>query len=101
MLAFIHKHYGEKLSLEDIAAAGSVSKSTCLGIFRKYLKETPVQYLVAWRLKNAGRLLSETDLPVSEISLAVGFPSISYFSEVFRRSYGQTPQDYRKNASVG
>ena len=42
-------------------------------------------------------LLAETDLPMSQISQLLGFSSLSYFSQVFRRSQNESPMEYRKN----
>ena len=46
MMQYIHKHFGEKISLEDIAEQAVVSKSTALNLFRRYLHDTPVHYLL-------------------------------------------------------
>ncbi len=96
MLLFIQKHYTNKITLEDIAKSGSVSKSTCLLIFKKYLQDTPTNYLIGYRLKKAANLLKETDLSVSEIAFEVGFQGASYFTETFRKYYGYSPSEYRK-----
>ncbi len=95
MLTFIQQNYREKTNLAEIARSGNVSKSTCLAIFKKYLNDTPANHLISYRLKKAAALLTETGMPVSEIALSVGFQSISYFTEVFRNNYKQTPREYR------
>ncbi len=96
MLSYIQKHYTEKVALEDIAKAGNISKSTCFVIFRKYLCDTPTNYLINYRLNKAQALLTETDISVSETALSVGFNSISYFTETFRKVYGCSPGEYRR-----
>ncbi len=95
MLSYVQKHYDQKVTLEDIAKSGNISKSTCLVIFKKYLRDTPTNYLINYRLNNALKLLKETDLSVSETALSVGFNSISYFTETFRRVYRCSPVEYR------
>ncbi len=100
MLLFIQKNYSKKISLEDIAASGNVSKSTCTTIFKIYLKDTPTNHLIGYRLKKATALLEETKLSVLEIALSVGFPSVSYFTKTFHSTYNCTPTEYRnKNSS--
>ncbi len=96
MLAFVQKSYGEKLSLRDIAGSGNVSQSTCLAIFKKYLQDTPTNYLIGYRLKQGIKLLRDTDLPITEIALEVGFGGVSYFAETFRKNYGCSPGEYRQ-----
>ncbi len=95
MLSFIQKNYAGKIALEHIAAAGNVSKSTCLVIFRKYLQDTPTNYLIGYRLKQAVKLLKEKELTVTEIAFEVGFGGVSYFAETFRKNYGCSPSEYR------
>ncbi len=95
MLFFIQKNYGSKVTLDNIAASGNVSKSTCLVIFKKYLKDTPTNYLIGYRLKQAMKLLKADELTVTEIALEVGFGGVSYFAETFRKNYGCSPSEYK------
>ncbi len=95
MLSFIQKNYANKVTLEEIAKSGNVSKSTCLAIFKKYLQDTPTNYLIGYRLKKASALLKETDLSVSEIAFEVGFQGTSYFAEAFRKNFGCSPGKYK------
>ncbi len=99
MLSFIHKNYAEKVTLDDIARSGSVSKSTCLVIFKKYLQDTPTNYLIGYRLKQAIKLLQADELNVTEIAFEVGFGGVSYFAETFRKYYGYSPSEYRSKMS--
>ena len=72
MLAFIQTHYDEKLTLEDIAAAASVSKRECLRSFRAGIHRTPMEYLTDYRIDMAKKLLRTTDLPITQIALQTG-----------------------------
>lgn len=96
MLLFIQKNYAGYVTLDDIAKSGNVSKSTCLAIFKKYLQDTPANYLIGYRLKKAMKMLRDSDLSVTEIALEVGFGGVSYFAETFRKNYGCSPSEYRQ-----
>lgn len=96
MLAFIHEHYAERLTLEDIADAAAVSARECLRCFRSGIDQSPVDYLLAYRLRTALKLLETTDLSVTRIAMDTGFGGSSYFSKMFRRTYGRTPVEHRK-----
>lgn len=96
MVAFIQKNYKEKVTLEEIARAGSVSKSTCCKVFGKYSSQSPLGYLIEFRLRKGMELLRSTDMTVTEVCFEVGFSGPSYFSESFRKSFGCTPVEYRK-----
>lgn len=96
MLNCIHKQYGQPISLEKIAAAAGVGTRECLRCFQRTIGVTPIQYLLRHRILQATRLLTETDLPVTEVAVQCGFDSPSYFSLTFRRLTGQTPREYRR-----
>jgi AraC-like DNA-binding protein len=96
MTGFIHRHYDDKIHLNDIAAAGAVCRSRCCELFNKYVEQTPNTYLLRYRITKSREMLHDTNRTIDEIALACGFQSASYFSFVFRKAYGLTPQDYQK-----
>jgi AraC-like DNA-binding protein len=96
MTGFIHRHYDEKITLSDIAARGGVCRSRCCEYFKKYIEQTPNTYLLKYRISKSYEMLRTTERTISEIALACGFQSASYFSSVFKTETGLTPQDYRK-----
>ncbi|MEE1086743.1 MAG: AraC family transcriptional regulator [Schaedlerella sp.] len=98
MLNFIHTNYQEDLSLARISKAGQIGERECLRCFKRTIAESPVQYLLKYRLmQSAHMLISQPDASISEVSSACGFDSPSYFSKQFRRYYMCTPKEYRKN----
>ncbi|MBR0132455.1 MAG: helix-turn-helix transcriptional regulator [Lachnospiraceae bacterium] len=97
MIGFIKENYDEKLTLEEIAASGNLSKSGCNNIFKKYTGHSPNEYLIRYRLDKAMELLAGTDDSVGNISSRCGFNSSSYMTEQFVRCYRLTPREFRKN----
>lgn len=57
------------------------------------------EYVQKYRITRSRKLLIETDMELYEISEAVGFSSLKYFSEVFKTVYGMSPREFRKNLS--
>lgn len=96
MMAFIQEHYAEKLTLEEIAGAAAVSTRECLRCFRASIRQTPMEYLIDFRIQTACRLLEKTDLSITDIAMETGWGSSSYFSKIFRKFRGKTPNEYRK-----
>ncbi|MDO5538924.1 MAG: helix-turn-helix domain-containing protein [Eubacteriales bacterium] len=96
MLSFIHEHYTEELSLETIADAASISVSECCRCFQRCLKQSPFDYLIEYRIRQAAEMLLSTDKIISEICTLVGFNSSSYFSTKFKSIMNMSPKDYRK-----
>lgn len=97
MIAYIHEHYSEKMTLMDIATSGHISKRSCGMLFQQYLNKTPIEFLVDYRLRKSIELLRNTDMTILEISMSVGFSSASYYAETFRMYFGKSPVEYRKN----
>lgn len=95
MLSYIHSHYKDKISIENIAFSASVSRTECFRCFRSILQKTPIEYLEEYRLSMSISLLSNMELSVSEISIMCGFNSTSYFCKRFREHYGFSPKKYR------
>lgn len=96
MVDFIQASYACPLALDTIAAAGSVSRSTCSAIFRDYLHQSPIDYVTDVRLRAATELLKTTDLSVSAVAARCGFNSANYFTRVFRATLGLAPFVYRR-----
>lgn len=98
MIGFIQQNYTTKMTLADIAASGAVGQSKCCKLFSKYVGKTPNHYLTQYRLDKSTFLLKNTDMNVTEIAAAVGFNGRSYYAEAFRKWYGKSPTEYRKEA---
>lgn len=96
MMQYIHKNYSEHITLADIAQTVSVSKSSALNIFNKYLRISPVSYLINYRLKRAAKLLASTDGSIYSIASNTGFENVGYFCRSFKEFFGVTPSEYRK-----
>lgn len=86
----------EPVTLDDMAEQAALSPNHFLRTFKALFQQTPHQYLLQQRLQRAAQLLTTTDLPITEIGLAVGFTSLGSFSWRFRRTFGQSPEQYRR-----
>lgn len=95
MADYIYKKYPEKIALEEIAAAGNISKSKCSSVFKEFAGHTPVDFLNLYRLKISTELLTMTDKSIAEISASCGFGQQSYYNRLFLREYDMTPKEYR------
>ena len=96
MVSFIYQNYAEKLTLDDIAAAGNVSRSKCCIIIKLYLQQSPIDFLNHYRLEVSCSLLKTTALRITQVATACGFNHHSYYSKIFMQNYGCTPNDFRK-----
>ena len=96
MMNFIHQHWREAISIEQIAAAEYVSPGYLSRFFKKFTGVTFTEYMVNFRLQNACRDLEHTSDTVTETALANGFKNTNSFIKYFREKYGVTPNRYRK-----
>ncbi len=96
---FICDNLQESLSLEQIARHAALSPYHFLRSFKKLFGQTPHTYLTEQRLNQAQHLLAQTDIPITDICLAVGFQSLGSFSALFQRYSGCSPRQYRQQFS--
>lgn len=101
MVSYICRRYPEKISLADIAAAGHVCRSRCCSIFKRWLKQSPIEFLNAYRLTVSLALLRDTDDRIADIAAACGFVHQSYYGKMFVRRYGCTPSEHRARLRAG
>ena len=93
---YIDNHFKENLSLDQLSAIARINKYYLVHAFRKEFNTSPINYLIARRIQESRFLLAETNQPLSQIAQTLGFSSLSYFSQSFRRLEGITPKAYRK-----
>lgn len=96
LLAYIQKHYTEKLTLAELAVQFHLSEKYISRYFKEHFRLTFSNYTNYLRLTNAKHLLETTELPVTEVALQSGFPNVSYFIRVFKDKYGSSPLKYRR-----
>ncbi|GAP15780.1 transcriptional regulator [Longilinea arvoryzae] len=97
-MAYIHEHSAESISRPEIAQHVSISEDHLTFCFRQELGTTPIEYLQRYRVQQARLLLKNTERSISEIALDVGFSDSGYFSRIFRRISGMSPETFRRSA---
>ena len=93
---YIETNYSYPITVEDIAHYVGISRSHLFRSFQNYMSRSPKDYLSGYRIRQACRLLRETDLSVSTIAYSVGFENNLYFSKAFRKQKGMSPSEYRQ-----
>ena len=86
----------ECLSPKELSAYVELSVRQLERSFRMYLECTPMQYYLKLRLRNARRLLLQTERSTGDISLACGFNSAAHFSKSYRDMFDISPREQRK-----
>ena len=101
MIIYIHEHFRDKITVGNIAGAAFISERECFRTFQECLRTTPVEYLKAYRLQQASRMLAQGRESVTLVSQACGLGSSSYFGKVFREHTGYSPLEYRRRYGRG
>ncbi|HEX6515727.1 MAG TPA: AraC family transcriptional regulator [Nocardioidaceae bacterium] len=91
----IERRFREHLSLRDVAAAVHLSPGHLTTTVRRKTGRTVQDWIVERRMSEARRLLTETDLSVTQVARKVGYPDAGYFTRTFRRAHGVTPSGWR------
>ena len=93
---YVHNHLDRPLSVEELAEAACMGRSTFYRKFRDEVGVTPLQYVNQQRLDRARTLLWDADHTVTDVCLALGFRSVSHFITRFKQSVGLTPKAYQE-----
>ncbi|MNC02028.1 putative transcriptional regulator [compost metagenome] len=101
ILEYCRQHYSSNISLKAMASMVRMEEHYLSRLFRQKTDDSLINYVQTLRLDKAKELLAETSHPVAEIGRSVGFPSENYFAKTFRKRYGQTPSQYRKEQQPG
>lgn len=99
IVSYIHTNYGDKITLASAAAYVSFSPEHTSRIFVKETGMNFVTYLNNVRMKHAVELLEQSNKRIYEIAEEVGYPSVSYFSTVFKKTFDVTPNEYQSRES--
>lgn len=96
-LGYIHENYNKDLNMAVVSNHISMNYSLFSQVFKQYTGKNFVNYLKELRMKEAKRLLEETDMRIIEISVAVGYENEKHFMKLFKSDCGVSPTEYRKS----
>ena len=96
VFAFIAAHFGERVTLAQLAQLAHLSPAHFSTTFRRVTGLSPFQYLHRYRLQHAKELLGDRDASVAQVASTAGFPDPFYFARAFKRSEGLSPTQYRQ-----
>ena len=96
-IKYIKTHLHESLTLEAVAHQVNISASYLSKIFINYLHTPFSAFVLNEKITYAQKLLSDSNLSITEIAVEAGFSSNAYFSDCFKRSTGMSPMQFRKS----
>lgn len=93
---FIEDNLDRTISLEDLASIVNVSRFHFSRLFKRSIGSTAISFVEQCRIRRAQALITDTDLPLADIALTVGFVDQSHFTRRFHRHVGCTPAVYAR-----
>jgi AraC-like DNA-binding protein len=99
-LAELHEDPARSWTVAELGDKAGLSRSAFAQRFTMLVGEPPLTYLTWWRMTVAGRLLRESDAPLSAVAQRVGYSSEFAFAKAFKREYRIAPGRYRRAAAA-
>ena len=94
-ITFIHEHYSQELSLQQIAKAAGYNQRHLISRFNESFGISPIRFLYSIRAQNAQELIRYSDYELKQIAIMTGFKSVHHFSRVFHQTTGYPPGAWR------
>jgi signal transduction histidine kinase/DNA-binding LacI/PurR family transcriptional regulator/AraC-like DNA-binding protein len=95
-MAYIHENFSQPISRRDIAGYVNIAEDYLTFCFRQELGTTPIKYLQRYRVNRAKELIKGGPTSITEIARLVGFADSGYFSRIFHRETGMSPEAFRR-----
>ncbi len=97
-IAYLQQNYAHPIARWQVAEAAGASEDYLSRLFHRELGLSPWDYLNRYRIQRARLLLVAGDLSIAEVARQVGFKDHAYFSRIFRKLTGLSPNGYREDA---
>ena len=94
--SYLTEHFDQRITLDGLAGTFNLDPHYLQKLFKRYMNQSPTQYVIHLRIAGAKSLLRATPKSVSEIAYAVGMDNVSHFTRTFKKYEGLTPVQYRK-----
>jgi AraC-like DNA-binding protein len=95
-----HKAAHESWTVESLAHAAGMSRTSFAVLFQKKMAMTPMEYVTGWRIEIAKRMLAVPSTSMADVAESAGYASDSAFARVFKKETGLTPVGFRKLANA-
>ncbi|MEM1129308.1 MAG: AraC family transcriptional regulator [Pseudomonadota bacterium] len=99
VLAVIRQRLDQTITVDELAREAGMSSSHFSRVFKETMGATPMQYVMAYRIEQAIKMMGDPTRPLGEIAVACGFSDQAHFNRSFKQVTGQTPRSFRVKAA--
>jgi len=92
---YMLENYDKDISLKTVSQYLNITPNYLSSLFKRTMNENFIDFLIHARIEQAKHLLKNSSSKVYEIGMKVGYPDAYYFSKIFKKVTGLTPQEYR------
>ncbi len=97
---FMNENYSKEITLEQLSKTVDLSPQYICRIFKKCTNMRPFEFITRKRIEEAKKLVLKAEMPINEISKAVGYSDCSYFCAVFKKQVGMSPISFRNHTKA-
>ena len=95
VLSYVQNRLDQTITVGQLAAEAGMSSSHFARVFKETLGSTPMQYVMAYRIEQAVKMMDDAEHPLGDIALVCGFADQAHFTRSFKQVLGKTPRAYR------
>lgn len=95
VLAYVRGRLDHSITVEELAREAGMSASHFSRVFKETMGTTPMQFVLAYRIEQAIKMMGDPNRQLGDVALACGFADQAHFSRSFKQVTGQTPRQFR------
>lgn len=100
VVRYMYKHLDSNLTLEALAREFDLSKSYLCAIFQEYTQHSPMDFYIRLKMKEACKLLRQSNTYIYEVGQRLGYSDPYYFSRIFKKIIGVSPKEYKSSIYI-
>jgi AraC family L-rhamnose operon regulatory protein RhaS len=100
IIQYLNQNINKKITLNMLEKKFACNRNLINNEFQREMNTTVMKYFVWMRMQLAGAILRDTEIPLTEVALRVGYSDAGYFSRAIKLHFGKTPSDYRNYSTI-
>lgn len=94
IISYLSRNINHKVSLEELEREFGTNRNKINSEFQKEMNTTVMKYFVLLRMQLAANIIRDTEIPITEVALRVGYFDVGHFSRTFKEIFHKTPREY-------